>query len=113
MKWQYLSLAVVALPMFAGCAKQSTKPASAEMVDLQILSCPQLQESTANWYLVLYYEGERIENGKGSQLKEKLPKLITAYKNLEKSFETQCPEQSKAELSSLRKQYPIKRIENM
>ena len=59
--------------MFGGCAKQSTRPASAEMVDLHVLSCPQLQESTANWYLVLYYEGERIENGKGSQLKDKLP----------------------------------------
>ncbi len=84
-----------------------------ERVDLNTLNCAQLQEGTTNWYLVLFVEDEKIKNGTASQLKDTVPKIVSTYKNFEKMFVSKCPAQSKTELASLHKQYPIKRIQNM
>jgi hypothetical protein len=114
MKTRLLALAAAVLPLFAGgCASGGGGQIVMERVDLNTLNCAQLQEGTSNWYLVLFVEDEKIVHGTASQLKDTIPKIVTTYKNFEKAFVARCPAESKVELASLHKQYPIKRIQNM
>ena len=114
MRPRFLILAAVVLPALCGCASSGgSVQVVAERVDLATLNCPQLQEGTRNWYLILAVEDEKLRNGTASQLRDVLPKAVTTYKHFEKAFVSRCPAEAREELQSLRRQFPIKSIPNM
>ncbi len=113
MRRGFLILAGALLPVLGGCASSGGVQVVAERVDLATLNCPQLQEGTRNWYLILAVEDEKRQRGEASQLKDLTTKMVATYKNFEKAFVSRCPAEAREELQSLRRQYPIRLIPNM